>query len=124
MSIINGVTVDFRLLPRVITIPDTETEVSIEDLQDTLLKQEDGDEGILHSDLRKTSGLNKQDKIELYIQPAADVTVELEAFLEDLKTKVGASKFELSTKPPKGKYKFTSTDKIKGNEFTIHINKL
>ena len=56
MAIISGVTIDFTLSPRVITIPTTETAVTITDLQDTLLDLEDDDEGILHPHLRNTSG--------------------------------------------------------------------
>ncbi len=56
MSIIPGVKVNWRLSPRVITVPKAETQVVIADYQDTLLDLEDNDEGILHDDLRATSG--------------------------------------------------------------------
>lgn len=56
MAIINGVTVNWRLSPRVVTIPTSETTVTIEDLQDTLLDLEDDDEGMLWPHLRETSG--------------------------------------------------------------------
>ena len=56
MSIISGVSVRWRLSPRIITIPDTEAEATIDDLQDTLLDLEDDDEGMTWPHLRETSG--------------------------------------------------------------------
>jgi hypothetical protein len=56
MAIIPGVTVNWQLSPRVITIPSAFTEITIEDLQDTLLDLEDDVEGILWPTLRETSG--------------------------------------------------------------------
>lgn len=56
MAIISGVTVDWSLSPRVIYIPEPVEEVTIEDLQDTLLDIEDSEEGITFSKLRNTSG--------------------------------------------------------------------
>jgi hypothetical protein len=56
MAVIQGVTVNWRLSPRVITIPITESEITIDDLQDTLLDLEDDDEGMVWPHLRETSG--------------------------------------------------------------------
>ena len=56
MSIISGVTVNWKLSPRIITIPNSVTEVTIEDLQDTLLDIEDSEEGIVFPKLRDCSG--------------------------------------------------------------------
>ena len=56
MAIISGVTVNWRLSPRVITIPSPITEITVEDLQDTLLALEDDEEGMLWPHLRNTSG--------------------------------------------------------------------
>jgi len=56
MAIIPDVTVDFTLSPRVITIPASETSITVEDYQDTLLKIEESDEGMLWPHLRNTSG--------------------------------------------------------------------
>ena len=56
MAIVAGVTVSWRLSPRIITIPAPLTSITIEDFQDTLLDLEYGVEGILHEDLRNTSG--------------------------------------------------------------------
>ena len=56
MAIIPGVEVNWPLSPRVITIPSTETSITIEDYQDTLLDLEDSPEGMVHPHLRNTSG--------------------------------------------------------------------
>jgi len=56
MAIIEGVTVDWRSSPRIITVPSPLTEITITDLQDTLLDIEDSDEGILWPHLRNTAG--------------------------------------------------------------------
>lgn len=56
MAIIDGVTMNWRLSPRIIIIPLTETDITIDDLQDTLLDLEDDEEGMMWPHLRKTSG--------------------------------------------------------------------
>lgn len=56
MAIIAGVTVNWVVSPRIITVPVTETEVTIFDLQDTLLDLEDSEEGIVWPYLREFSG--------------------------------------------------------------------
>lgn len=56
MAIIAGVTVEWWLSPRIITIPSPIVSVSIEDLQDTLLDLEDDVSGMVWKHLRETSG--------------------------------------------------------------------
>lgn len=56
MAIISGVTVEWWMSPRIITIPDPIVSVSIEDLQDTLLDLEEKEAGIIWQHLRETSG--------------------------------------------------------------------
>lgn len=56
MAIIPGVTVNWELSPRVITIPVAQTSVTVEDMQDTLLDLEDDEQGMLFPHLRNTSG--------------------------------------------------------------------
>lgn len=56
MAIISGTTVSWWLSPRIITIPTSDTSITIEDLQDTLLSLEDDEEGIVWPHLRETSG--------------------------------------------------------------------
>ena len=56
MAIIAGVTVNWKTSPRIITFPVAETEVSVEDIQDTLINIEDTEEGVVFPKLRNTSG--------------------------------------------------------------------
>ena len=56
MSIITGVTINWALSPRIITIPSPITEVTIEDLNDTLQDNEDSESGIVFQRLRDASG--------------------------------------------------------------------
>lgn len=56
MAIISGTTVNWTLSPRIIIIPNTVTEVTITDLQDTLLDLEDDEAGIVWPYLRNMSG--------------------------------------------------------------------
>lgn len=56
MAIIAGVTVRWRLSPRQIVIPTAETEVTLEDLQDTLQDLEDDVDGMVFPHLREMAG--------------------------------------------------------------------
>ena len=56
MAIIANATVDWRVSPRILTIPAPITEVTVTDLHETLLDLEDEVEGILWEDTRNTSG--------------------------------------------------------------------
>ena len=60
MSIISGVTVNWALSPRIINIPapygETGSEVTVENLNDTLQDIEDDEEGIVFQRLRDASG--------------------------------------------------------------------
>jgi len=56
MAIIAGTTVAWQLSPRVITIPASDTTVSIVDVQDTLQDLEDDEEGMVWPHLRNTTG--------------------------------------------------------------------
>lgn len=56
MAIIPGVTVEWTLSPRIIRIPTSETSVTVEDLQDTLLDLEWDEIGMAFNHLREFSG--------------------------------------------------------------------
>lgn len=56
MAIVPGVTVNWDLSPRIITIPAPLDEITIEDLNDTLQDIEDSEEGITFKTLREISG--------------------------------------------------------------------
>jgi len=56
MAVISGTTVAWQLSPRVITIPTSDTSITVEDLQDTLQDLEDDEQGMIWPHLRNTSG--------------------------------------------------------------------
>lgn len=56
MAIISGVTVNWTVSPRIITIPAPLTEAIVSDVQDTLQDIEDSEEGIIWPHLRNMSG--------------------------------------------------------------------
>jgi hypothetical protein len=56
MAIISGVTVDWSVSPRIITIPDTETAVTIQDLHDTIRDIEDEPNAMQYTHLVSSAG--------------------------------------------------------------------
>jgi len=68
--------------------------------------------------LRKEAGLNKADKIELFIKTSGTLQTMLYEHKTLIKEKVGASKIEISGSTPK-KYKFSSKEKVKDKEFEL-----
>ena len=73
--------------------------------------------------LRKEAGLEKQDRIHLHIQPSSEHDVDLEKHLQEMKEKIGADTITISMKSPDKEYKHRSVSKIKGNEYSIMLNK-
>ena len=74
--------------------------------------------------LRKNSGLEKQDSIELYINTSDDMESRLQEWADAIKEKVGASKITVSSKEPSGQYQATKKEKIKEEGFDILFNKV
>lgn len=74
--------------------------------------------------LRKKAGLEKTDKIVLFIGMDADVLAGVKKFDDDIKLKCGASKIVLSQLGPAKKHEFHSKEKIKGEEFDIWFDKV
>ncbi len=73
--------------------------------------------------LRKKSGLNKSDKIELFVK--ADQILQ-EMFYEHktlIKEKVGATEFNIGEEPAK-QYEYYSKEKVKGKEFELFLEKI
>jgi len=68
--------------------------------------------------LRKKAGLNKADKIELFIKTSGTLQTMLYEHKTLIKEKVGASKIEISESTPK-KYKSSSKEKVKDKEFEL-----
>ncbi len=73
--------------------------------------------------LRKTAGLTKNDSVELYLEFNLE-GIDISKYLDSLKETVGATVLFVSGDKPPKEFEFTSTEKVKGNEFTIHMTKL
>ncbi|HZX44763.1 MAG TPA: class I tRNA ligase family protein, partial [Candidatus Nanoarchaeia archaeon] len=70
--------------------------------------------------LRKNAGLEKKDRIDLFILSPVDLSAHEEAIVE----KVGANTLVLSESLPKAKFSVSGKEKIKGKEFEIFFNKI
>ncbi len=74
--------------------------------------------------LRKDSGLEKKDRIELFIKADKDLKEKLHKFEEQIIEKVGAKKITISEGAPKAKFEKESKEKIKGKEFGLFLSKV
>ncbi len=63
--------------------------------------------------LRKKAGLEKIDRIDLYIQADAEMQGMLKKFESKIKEKVGAKEMTITAKAPAKKYEFMTEEKIK-----------
>ena len=70
--------------------------------------------------LRKTSGLEKKDRINLFIKTELD----LSKFKEPISEKVGAKTLTISESSPKAKFKKNSKEKVKGKSFELFSSKI
>ena len=74
--------------------------------------------------LRKTAGLEKPDRISLYLKTSQELKSMLGPFSEDIKNKVGAKKIVVDILDPVKKHQVVSEEKIKGEEFLIYFDKV
>ncbi|MCK4589408.1 MAG: isoleucine--tRNA ligase [Nanoarchaeota archaeon] len=74
--------------------------------------------------LRKKNGLEKTDKIVLFINMDDDLLKTVGGFEQDIKAKCGADKIKLSNLGPAKKHAFNSKEKIKGEDFDIWFDKV
>ena len=74
--------------------------------------------------LRKESGLEKKDKIDLLVKADKDLVAMLNKFKDQIVDKVGANTFIISEGAPKDKFSNTSKEKVKGKSFELFINKV
>jgi len=63
---------------------------------------------------RKDAGLQKKDRIELYLKLDKEILEHVSKWKKEIKKRVGAKKLELSTKKSSKKYKFSNKANIKG----------
>ena len=70
--------------------------------------------------LRKTAGLQKKDRIDLFIK----TEVNLKSFEQQIIEKVGANSLVISEASPKEKFQSASKEKVKGKSFELFFNKI
>lgn len=74
--------------------------------------------------LRKKAGLQKSDSISLFIKTDEDLKGMLKVWTLMIKEKVGASQIRISELEPSKKHSFVSSEKVKGKEFEIGLDKV
>jgi len=72
--------------------------------------------------LRKKSGLQKQDRIKLFLKTDSSLKKMLSEWTENIKEKVGANIVDVSCEDSSEKYKYSSEEKIKEKEIKILFN--
>ena len=75
-------------------------------------------------DLRKKSGLEKKDRILLFIKTDEKLKDILNVFHETMKEKIGASTIKISNLNPSKKHKFEIKEKIRDKEFELFMDKV
>ena len=70
--------------------------------------------------LRKESGLEKKDRIDLFVK----TSLSLDKFKDAIMEKVGAKSLVISESAPKVKFSFNSKEKVKGKEFELFFDKI
>ncbi len=74
--------------------------------------------------LRKKSGLQKKDKIVLFIKTDEELVEMLNKFSEQIKEKVGASKLKISQIDPSKRHEFKSKELVKEKSFELWFDKV
>jgi isoleucyl-tRNA synthetase len=74
--------------------------------------------------LRKKSGLEKVDKISLFVKASEELVGMFEEHSKMIKEKVGAEQLNISTNEPSKKHSFSSKEKVKGKEFELFMGKV
>ncbi|MBW2984456.1 isoleucine--tRNA ligase, partial [Candidatus Woesearchaeota archaeon] len=72
---------------------------------------------------RKKAGLQKKDRITLFLKVSEDLKEMLSKWESQIKDKVGADKLKIDVSNPARKLANVSKEKVKGKEFEIHFDK-
>ncbi len=75
-------------------------------------------------ELRKKSGLQKKDRISLFIKTDEEMKITLNDFHSAIKEKVGAEILKISELKPSKKHPFSSREKVKDREFELFLEKV
>lgn len=73
---------------------------------------------------RKKAGLEKLDKINLFLKVSKEMAERLKKFKDDIAEKVGAEKLEISAENPSHKYPYPEEFKVKKEKFVLWLKKL
>ena len=73
---------------------------------------------------RKKAGLEKKDKISLFVQVDEDLLENLQGWEMQIKEKVGAKQIKVGVGEPSKKHKHSFKGKIKGLWFTLFFDKV
>jgi len=74
--------------------------------------------------LRKTEGLEKPDRIVLFVKIDEDLEPMLQKWADPIAEKCGADKIKIASENPARKHKSQSKEKVKSKEFEIFFDKL
>ncbi|MCH8329085.1 MAG: isoleucine--tRNA ligase, partial [Nanoarchaeota archaeon] len=75
-------------------------------------------------ELRKKSGLQKQDRISLFIKTDEELMNTLNTFHSIIKERVGASTLKISNLKPSKKHKFTSKETVRDKKFELFLDRV
>ncbi len=75
-------------------------------------------------ELRKKSGLQKKDRISLFIKTDEEMKNTLNNFYSAIKDRVGAEILKISELKPSKKHPFSSKEKVKDREFELFLEKV
>jgi len=73
--------------------------------------------------LRKKAAMQKSDRISLFIKVDDDLKRMLKDWQLMIKEKTGASQFKISELDPSKEHEFVSSEKVKGKEFVLYLER-
>ena len=73
---------------------------------------------------RKKAGLNKLDRIDLFLKVDDELKEFLSSWESQIRDKVGAKRMKISEMDPARKHEFVSKDSVKGKDFEICFDKV
>jgi isoleucyl-tRNA synthetase len=74
--------------------------------------------------LRKKAGLQKQDRVSLFVKTDLELVEMLKVFYGDIKEKVGAERMTISELNPNKKHKFFSKEQVRDKQFQLSLEKI
>ena len=75
-------------------------------------------------ELRKKAGLQKKDRISLFIKTDEELKGIVNKFHDSIKEKVGASVLKISSLNPSKEHAFSSNEKVKDKEFELFLDRV